>query len=77
MDYRFNSLVSKAVSEHGTVALINALAEAREKDTKNSFIFSPGFAFYAHYDDKDPVSEVDAICLVDGKLLDRRGQIEC
>jgi hypothetical protein len=65
--YRLNSLVSKAVSEHGTVALINALAEAREK-ARNSFIFSPGFAFYAHYDDKDPVSEVDAICLVDGKL---------
>jgi hypothetical protein len=65
--YRLNSLVSKAVSEHGTVALINALAEAREK-ARNSFIFSPGFEFYAHYDDKDPVSEVDAICLVDGKL---------
>jgi hypothetical protein len=65
--YRLNSLISKAVSEHGTVALINALAEAREK-ARNSFIFSPGFVFYAHYDDKDPVSEVDAICLVDGKL---------
>jgi hypothetical protein len=65
--YRLNSLVSKAVSEHGTVALINALAEAREK-ARSSFIFSPGFAFYAHYDDRDPVSEVDAICLVDGKL---------
>jgi hypothetical protein len=65
--YRLNSLVRKAVSEQGTVALINALAAAREK-ARNSFIFSPGFVFYAHYDDKDPVSEVDAICLVDGKL---------
>jgi hypothetical protein len=65
--YRLNSLVSKAVSEQGTVALINALAEAREK-ARSSFIFSPGFVFYADYDDKDPVSEVDAICLVDGKL---------
>jgi rubrerythrin len=65
--YRLNSLVSKAVSEQGTVALINALAEARQK-ARNSFIFSPGFVFYADYDDKDPVSEVVAICLVDGKL---------
>jgi hypothetical protein len=65
--YRLNSLVSKAVSEHGTVALINALAEARKK-ARISFIFSPGFTFYAHYEDKDPVAEVDAICLVDGKL---------
>jgi predicted RNA-binding Zn-ribbon protein involved in translation (DUF1610 family) len=65
--YRLNSLVSKAISEHGTVALINALAAAREK-ARNSFIFNPGFVFYVHYDDKDPVSEVDAICLVDGEL---------
>jgi hypothetical protein len=65
--YRLNSLVSKAVSEHGTVALINALAEARKR-ARNSFIFSPGLTFYEHYDDKDPATEVDAICFVDGEL---------
>ena len=65
--YRLNSLVSKAVSEHGTVPLINALAEARER-ARNSFIYSPGFTFYERYEDKDPATEVDAICLIDGKL---------
>lgn len=65
--YRLNSLVSKAVSEHGTVALLNALAKAREQ-AHNSFMFGPGFVFYTNYNDKDPVSEVDAICIVDGEL---------
>lgn len=65
--YRLNSLVSKAISEHGTVPLINALAKARE-EARNSFIYSPGFQFYMRYEDKKPITEVDAICLVDGKL---------
>jgi rubrerythrin len=65
--YRLNSLVSKAISEHGTVPLINALAKARE-EARNSFIYSPGFQFYVRYEDKSPITEVDAICLVDGKL---------
>ena len=65
--YRLNSLVSKAVSEHGTVALINALAKAREK-ARNSFIYSPGFSFFKNYEDKSPAIEVDAICLIDGEV---------
>ena len=36
--YRLNSLVSKAVSEHGTVALINALAEVRKRETVSSSV---------------------------------------
>jgi hypothetical protein len=55
------------VSDHGTVALINGLAKAREK-ASNSFIYSPGVTFYERYEDKGPATEVDAICLIDGEL---------
>jgi len=65
--YRLNSLVSKAVSEHGTVALINALAKAREQ-ARTCFIYVPGLEFYKTSEDKAPATEGDAICIVDGKL---------
>jgi hypothetical protein len=49
------------------VALIAALAQARE-EARNSFIYSPGLEFYQDYEDKNPAAELDAICLVDGKV---------
>jgi hypothetical protein len=65
--YRLNSLLRSGIVEHGTVALIAALAQARE-EAKNSFIYSPGLEFYQKYEDKSPTAEIDAICLVDGKV---------
>jgi hypothetical protein len=65
--YRLNTLVRSAITEHGTVALIHALAEAREQ-ARHSFIYSPGLEFYESFEDTKPVAEIDAICLVDGYL---------
>jgi hypothetical protein len=49
------------------VALISALARAREQ-ARNSFIYSPGLELYQNYEDQNPAAEIDAICLVDGKI---------
>jgi hypothetical protein len=65
--YRLNTLVRSAITEHGTLALIHALSEAREQ-ARHSFIYSPGLEFYESFEDKAPVTEIDAICLVDGSL---------
>jgi hypothetical protein len=65
--YRLNTLVRSAITEHGTVALIHALAQAREQ-ARHSFIYSPGLEFYEKYEDESPVSEIDAICLIDGAI---------
>jgi hypothetical protein len=65
--YRLNTLVRSAITEHGTVALIHALSEAREQ-ARHSFIYSPGLEFYESFEDTKPFTEIDAICLVDGSL---------
>jgi hypothetical protein len=65
--YRLNTLLRSGIAEHGTVALIAALAQAREK-ARNSFIYSPGLEFYQNYEDKTPTAELDAICLIDGQV---------
>ncbi len=65
--YRLNALLRGGIVEHGTVALIAALAAARE-EAKDSFVYSPGLVFYQRYEDRDPIAELDAICLIDGQL---------
>lgn len=65
--YRLNTLVRSAIVEHGTIALVGALAAAREQ-ARHSFMYSPGLAFYERYEDKDPAAEMDAICLIDGEI---------
>jgi hypothetical protein len=65
--YRLNTLVRSAITEHGTVALIGALSEAREQ-ARDSFLYSPGLVFYEQYEDAEAVAEIDAICLIDGSL---------
>jgi hypothetical protein len=65
--YRLNTLVRSAINQHGTVALIHGLSEARER-ARHSFIYSPGLEFYENFEDTKPVAEIDAICLVDGSL---------
>ena len=65
--YRLNTLLRSGIAEHGTVALIAALAQARE-NARNSFIYSPGLEFYQNYEDKTPTAELDAICLIDGQV---------
>jgi hypothetical protein len=59
--------VRSAITEHGTVALIGALSEAREQ-ARNSFLYSPGLVFYEQYEDSEAVAEIDAICRIDGSL---------
>ena len=65
--YRLNTLVRSAINQHGTVALIHGLSEAREQ-ARRSFIYSPGLEFYESFEDTKPIAEIDAICLVDGSL---------
>jgi hypothetical protein len=57
--YRLNTLLRSAITEHGTVALIHVLAEAREQ-ARHSFIYSPGLEFYESFEDTKPVTEIDA-----------------
>lgn len=56
-----------SLSASATVALIAALAAAREQ-AKDSFVYSPGLVFYELYEDREPVAELDAICIIDGEL---------
>lgn len=65
--YRLNTLLRSGIVEHGTVALIAALARAREQ-ARNSFIYSPGLEFYQNYEDRTAAAEIDVICLVDGQV---------
>ena len=65
--YRLNTLLRSGIVEHGTVALIAALAKAREQ-ARESFVYSPGLVFYERFEDREPVAELDAICLIDGEL---------
>jgi hypothetical protein len=65
--YRLNTLLRSGIVEHGTVALIAALAAAREQ-AKDSFVYSPGLVFYERHEDQNPFVEIDAICLIDGEL---------
>jgi hypothetical protein len=71
--YRLNTLVRRAIVEHGTVALIGALAAARE-EARNSFLYSPGLVFYERYEDREAVADIDTICLIDGGAMGRRSE---
>jgi hypothetical protein len=66
--YRVNSLLRGSIAQHGTVALLLALARLREK-ARDSFIYSSGIEFYERYEDKDPAAEVDLVCIADGKVV--------
>ena len=65
--YRLNSLLRSGIVEHGTIALIAALAKARE-EARVSFVYSPGLVFYERFEDREAAAELDAICLIDGQL---------
>ena len=71
--YRLNSLVRNAVAHYGTIPVIWTIASLRWR-SRSMFLYSPGVELFRSYDDPDPVSDLDVVCVQDGKLLIWRGE---
>jgi len=66
--YRLNSLIRNGVALHGCVPVVSALRDLRER-ARESFIFTHGVGLFKEYGDPKPESEMDLLCISDGKLV--------
>lgn len=69
--YRLNSLVRAAVTQHGTVPLLLALAQLMG-EARSSFMFAPCTVLLKKEDGSDRYrlcQEIDLLCIKDGKFI--------
>lgn len=71
-NYKLNSLVKVAFSEHGVIPVLITLGQLLS-DARSSFIYIPNIELYKNdiLDDKKPIreGELDIVCIVDGKFV--------
>ena len=67
--YRLNSLIRAAYTEHGTTPLILVLGQLLD-ESRDSFLYSPNLNLFAEpKDNSSEKAEVDIACIQDGKFI--------
>jgi len=69
--YRLNSLLKAAFSEHGTIPVLLVLGQLL-RDARSSFVYFPSIELLRHSEDYEKIQclgEIDLLCIKDGQFI--------